>query len=218
MTKIAVSRIRTGVVTATTWSTNHYTNTADWYTCRKKSFLKHFSINNKYILFFLISIWNLKFEIWKKKITPARGIEPRASAWQAEMLPTTPSRKERGYYRIRTGDRRICNPMLCHWAKHPSLNFMQKNSFIWKIFWFTFLLHPISTFKRLHKNIINLTKKKGAQGDSNPRPLAPKARIIPLDHWPTREARGIRTPNLRVWNPTRYRCAIASGYTTSNLE
>ena len=31
LTKIAVSRIRTGVVTATTWSTNHYTNTADWY-------------------------------------------------------------------------------------------------------------------------------------------------------------------------------------------
>ena len=27
-------------------------------------------------------------------------------------------------------------------------------------------------------------KKKGAKGDSNPRPLAPKARIIPLDHWP----------------------------------
>ena len=28
-----------------------------------------------------------------------------------------------------------------------------------------------------------LTKhKKGAKGDSNPRPLAPKARIIPLDH------------------------------------
>ena len=25
-----------------------------------------------------------------------------------------------------------------------------------------------------------------------------------------REARGIRTPNLRVWNPTRCRCAIAS--------
>ncbi len=27
-------------------------------------------------------------------------------------------------------------------------------------------------------------QKKGAKGDSNPRPLAPKARIIPLDHWP----------------------------------
>ena len=26
----------------------------------------------------------------------------------------------------------------------------------------------------------------------------------------TCEARGIRTPNLRVWNPTRCRCAIAS--------
>ena len=28
----------------------------------------------------------------KKKKTPSRGIEPRASAWQAEMLPTTPTR------------------------------------------------------------------------------------------------------------------------------
>ena len=27
--------------------------------------------------------------------------------------------------------------------------------------------------------------KKGAKGESNPRPLAPEARIIPLDHWPT---------------------------------
>ena len=26
--------------------------------------------------------------------------------------------------------------------------------------------------------------KKGAKGESNPRPLAPEARIIPLDHWP----------------------------------
>ena len=26
--------------------------------------------------------------------------------------------------------------------------------------------------------------KSGAKGDSNPRPLAPEARIIPLDHWP----------------------------------
>ena len=31
---------------------------------------------------------------------------------------------------------------------------------------------------------IRLNCKKGAKGDSNPRPLAPKARIIPLDHWP----------------------------------
>ena len=29
-----------------------------------------------------------------------------------------------------------------------------------------------------------MNKKKGAKGDSNPRPLAPKARIIPLDHEP----------------------------------
>ena len=58
-------------------------------------------------------------------------------------------------------------------------------------------------------------EKAGAKGESNPRPLAPKARIIPLDHWPALhlrkdEARGIRTPNLRVWNPTRCHCAIAS--------
>ena len=26
------------------------------------------------------------------------------------------------------------------------------------------------------------------------------------------DARGIRTPNLGVWNPTRYRCAIASNW------
>ena len=30
--------------------------------------------------------------IIKSKKTPSRGIEPRASAWQAEMLPTTPTR------------------------------------------------------------------------------------------------------------------------------
>ena len=59
-------------------------------------------------------------------------------------------------------------------------------------------------------------EKAGAKGESNPRPLAPKARIIPLDHWPALhlrkdEARGIRTPNLRVWNPTRCHCAIGSG-------
>ena len=30
-----------------------------------------------------------------------------------------------------------------------------------------------------------LEAKEGAKGESNPRPLAPKARIIPLDHWPT---------------------------------
>ena len=32
---------------------------------------------------------------------------------------------------------------------------------------------------------MSFIKKKGAKGDSNPRPLAPKARIIPLDHWPS---------------------------------
>ena len=34
---------------------------------------------------------------------------------------------------------------------------------------------------------------------------------------PKTEARGIRTPNLRVWNPTRYRCAIASYMKIKNL-
>ncbi len=48
----------------------------------------------------------------------------------------------------------------------------------------------------LHRLVISFVKylyettsfffctKKGAKGESNPRPLAPKARIIPLDHWP----------------------------------
>ena len=52
-------------------------------------------------------------------------------------------------------------------------------------------------------------------GESNSRPLRPKRRIMPLDQSPTlvlgkHEARGIRTPNLWVWNPTRCHCAIAS--------
>ena len=40
--------------------------------------------------FFFLSL--LKWT-YKKQKTPSRGIEPRASAWQAEMLPTTPTRK-----------------------------------------------------------------------------------------------------------------------------
>ena len=43
------------------------------------------------------------------------------------------------------------------------------------------LLH-IKTIQGFEKIIFII--KKGAKGDSNPRPLAPKARIIPLDHWP----------------------------------
>ena len=35
-----------------------------------------------------------------------------------------------------------------------------------------------------------LHAKSGAKGDSNPRPLAPEARIIPLDHWPAPVAHG----------------------------
>ena len=42
-------------------------------------------------------------------------------------------------------------------------------------------------------------QKKGAKGDSNPRPLAPKARIIPLDHWPEYTE--------GIWTPNYYRCA-----------
>ena len=53
--------------------------------------------------------------------------------------------------------------------------------------------------------------KKGGQGGFEP----PTSRTQSENHTPrplalTSEARGIRTPNLRVWNPTRYRCAIAS--------
>ena len=33
--------------------------------------------------------------------TPKRGIEPRASAWQAEMLPTTPYRMKGHHKRQR---------------------------------------------------------------------------------------------------------------------
>ena len=39
-------------------------------------------------------------------------------------------------------------------------------------------------FKKAILFFIKNKKKKGAKGDSNPRPLAPKARIIPLDHEP----------------------------------
>jgi hypothetical protein len=55
-------------------------------------------------------------------------------------------------------------------------------------------------------------QKEGGQGGFEP----PTSRTQSENHTPrplalfTCEARGIRTPNLRVWNPTRYRCAIAS--------
>ena len=55
---------------------------------------------------------------------------------------------------------------------------------------------------------------KGAKGESNSRPLAPKARIIPLDHWPltvsealgtkTDTPRGIRTLNPQIRSLMRY--------------
>ena len=39
---------------------------------------------------------------------------------------------------------------------------------------------PFATTTTTHTTL----HKRGAKGESNPRPLAPKARIIPLDHWP----------------------------------
>ena len=33
-------------------------------------------------------------------------------------------------------------------------------------------------------DVATILSQKGAKGESNPRPLAPEARIIPLDHWP----------------------------------
>ena len=52
--------------------------------------------------------------------------------------------------------------------------------------------------------------KKGAVRELNPRPLAPKARIIPLDQQPTGEAAlknmldGIRTRNPQIRSLMRY--------------
>ena len=51
-------------------------------------------------------------------------------------------------------------------------------------------------------------EKAGAKGESNPRPLAPKARIIPLDHWPTCTFKstfgGARTRDHRIKSPALY--------------
>ena len=54
-------------------------------------------------------------------------------------------------------------------------------------------------------------EKKGGQGGFEP----PTSRTQSENHTPrplalVTEARGIRTPNLRVWNPTRCHCAIGS--------
>ena len=66
-----------------------------------------------------------------------------------------------------------------------------------------------------------MNKKKGGQGGFEP----PTSRTQSENHTPRplalvkiNEARGIRTPSLRVWNPTRYRCAIASITDSSLLE
>ena len=57
------------------------------------------------------------------------------------------------------------------------------------------------------------SKRRGPRGIRTPDLSHPKRESYPY-YRPlalfTCEARGIRTPNLRVWNPTRYRCAIAS--------
>ena len=52
-------------------------------------------------------------------------------------------------------------------------------------------------------------KNNGHEGD---RTLDRQLIRLMLYHlsYATDEARGIRTPTLRVWNPTRYRCAMAS--------
>ena len=61
-------------------------------------------------------------------------------------------------------------------------------------------------------------KKKGGQGGFEP----PTSRTQSENHTPRplarSEPRGIRTPNLRVWNPTRCHCAIGSGTTCNNME
>ena len=44
-------------------------------------------------------------------------------------------------------------------------------------------------------------QKEGAKGESNPRPLAPKARIIPLDHWPFADEQKVRRPGIEPGPP-----------------
>ena len=69
------------------------------------------------------------------------------------------------------------------------------------------------------QNFINIESdvdhKKGGQGGFEPptsRTQSENHTSRPLARIDMRkdEARGIRTPNLRVWNPTRCHCAIAS--------
>ena len=61
----------------------------------------------------LIYFFEIELESKKKfKKTPSRGIEPRASAWQAEMLPTTPTRKEQdttGFEPVTAGSAILCS-------------------------------------------------------------------------------------------------------------
>merc|ERR1712212_907249 len=75
-----------------------------------------------------------------------------------------------GRSRNRTGDRRICNPMLYRCAIRPCLP------------------QSIAPLERAspREKIKIKNKNTGAVRELNPRPLAPEARIIPLDQRPDR--------------------------------
>ena len=76
---------------------------------------------------------------------------------------------KKGCCRNRTSDRRICNPMLYRWAKHP---------------WSRYAKVEPSFFFLIYRHRINGKKVKGAVRKLNPRPLEPEARIVPLDQRP----------------------------------
>ena len=50
--------------------------------------------------------------------------------------------------------------------------------------WYDRMMEVNETSSFYFTGLLYKKEKIGAKGDSNPRPLAPKARIIPLDHWP----------------------------------
>jgi hypothetical protein len=89
-----------------------------------------------------------------------------------------------------------CTPWIC--TKNPGFNSRLGNFFVFqkkrlrvphgfapKIIKNNVHSHLQIIYFFYNQNVfISRRKKKGAKGDSNPRPLAPKARIIPLDHWP----------------------------------
>ena len=80
-------------------------------------------------------------------------------------------------------------------------------------------LHFTHCYLLIVTNYTNFNKnyKKGGQGGFEP----PTSRTQSENHTPRplarTEPRGIRTPNLRVWNPTRCHCAIGSGTSINNL-